>query len=241
MIPRLYFDLETIPDQRPGAKEKFASTIQPPSNMTKAETIAAWEATKRPAAIEKAWLKTSLDGGRGKVATVSWAFGDDPVMGAFSEDWGSEDGERATIGSFFRSVDMWLDRNWSHGNSIRPQIIGHNIVGFDLRFLFQRCCVLGLRAPMWLPVNVKPWDIDLVFDTMVAWAGHRDYVKMDAICDALGIPKKGSEFEDPEDEIDGAGVWAAVASGRIADVSRYCDGDVERTRLMHKRMVFETV
>ena len=59
------------------------------------------------------------------------------------------------------------------------------------------------------------------------------------ICEALGIPGKGSEFDDPEDEIEGAKVWDAVAAGRIADVARYCNGDVERTRLMHKRMIFE--
>ena len=58
MIHRLYADIETIPDVRPGAKERFAKTIQPPANMKKAETIAEWEATKRLEAIEKAWLKT---------------------------------------------------------------------------------------------------------------------------------------------------------------------------------------
>lgn len=239
MIPRLYMDIETLPDQRPGAKEKFAATIQPPANMTKADTIAAWEATKRPAAIEKAWRKTSLDGGAGKVATASWAFGDEPVRNAYSDDWGSAIGERETIRAMFASVDAWLAKNWSTGNSVRPQVIGHNIIGFDLRFLFQRCVVLDIKAPLWLPVNVKPWDTDVVFDTMVAWAGHRNYCRMDVICEALGIPGKGSEFDDPEDEIEGAKVWDAVSAGRIADVARYCDGDVERTRLMHKRMIFE--
>lgn len=239
MIHRLYADIETIPDVRPGAKERFAETVQPPANMKKAETIAEWEATKRLEAIEKAWLKTSLNGGFGKVAVISWAFDDGPVTSAYSDDWASEDGERETIKAFFQATDAWIAENWSKGNSVRPQIIGHNVIAFDLRFLFQRCVVLKVPAPLWLPVNAKPWDTDVVFDTMVAWGGHREYVRMDVICEALGIPLKGSEFDDPEDEIDGASVWKAVQDGRIFDVSRYCAGDVERTRLMHKRMIFE--
>lgn len=239
MTPRLYLDIETIPDVRPGAKEKFAATIMPPANMTKAETIAAWEATKRPAAIEAAWRKTSLNGTAGKIATIAWAFDDGPVHSAHSDDWGSESGEADTLREFFASVEAQNAMNWSRGNSLRPQLIGHNILNFDLRFLFQRCVVLRVPAPLWLPRNARPWD-DFVFDTMTEWAGHRDYVRMDVICEALGLPVKGSEFANPEDEIDGAGVWDAVRDGRIADVARYCAADVERTRAMHKRMIFES-
>lgn len=240
MIHRLYFDLETLPDQRPGAMESFAASIQPPSNMSKPETIAKWEAEKRPYEIERAWLKTSLQGGRGKVAVAGWAFNDEPPMSAYSDDWASEEGERETIRAFFGSVDAWLKKNWSEGNSIRPQIIGHNVIGFDLRFLFQRCVVLRVPIPHWLPVNVKPWDQDLVFDTMVVWGGHKAYTKMDEICEALDIPKKGSEFDGDED-IDGSKVWSHVRDGKIDVVARYCEGDIQRTRDMHRRMVFDEV
>lgn len=238
MIHRVYFDLETVPDMRPGAKEKFAATISPPANMSKPETIAKWEAEQRPAAIEKAWLKTSLDGGAGKVAVVGWAFDDQPTKSIYSDDWSSEAGERESIAGFFTDVAQWMDANKSAGNSVRPLVIGHNHIGFDMRFLFRRCVVLRLPVPFWLPVNARPWDSDLAFDTMVAWAGPRDYVRMDVICEALGIPTKGSEFGGDED-IDGSKVWDYVKTGRISTIARYCEGDVERTRLMHKRMIFE--
>ena len=52
-------------------------------------------------------------------------------------------------------------------------------------------------------------------------------------------PLKGSEFDNPDDEIDGAGVWDAVAAGRIVDVATYCAADVERTRSMYWRMTFQ--
>ena len=61
---------------------------------------------------------------------------------------------------------------------------------------------------------------------------------MDEICEALDIPKKGSEFDGDED-IDGSKVWSHVRDGKIDVVSTYCVNDVIRTRAMHKRMVFE--
>ena len=235
----LTFDIETIPDLRPGAKEKFAATVKPPANMTKVETIANWEATKRPAAIEAAWRKTALNGGAGKVATIALAFEDEEPTSFYSDDWASEEGERDTLLRFFQCVEDRLDLNRGHGDSTRPLIVGHNVIAFDIRFLFQRCCVLRVPVPHWLPTQARPWDTDRVFDTMVAWVGHRDYARMDEICEALGLPTKGSEFDNPDDEIDGAGVWDAVAAGRIVDVATYCAADVERTRSMYWRMTFQ--
>lgn len=238
MIPRLTFDLETIPDQRSRAKERIATTITPPGNISKAETIAAWEVEKRPALIEAAWRKTSLNGGVGRIATIGWKLNSYTTVSKYSDDWSSDEGETETINAFFDAVNRWLRALRDTGNSMRPQVIGHNVINFDLRFLFQRCVILQIKPPLWLPLNVRPWDTDVVFDTMVAWAGHRDYVRMDTVCEALGIAGKGSEFDGDED-IDGSKVWDYVRDGKIATVARYCEGDVDRTWAMYQRMNFE--
>ena len=47
--------------------------------------------------------------------------------------------------------------------------IGHNIVSFDLRFLWQRCLVLGIRPPVPLPLEGRD---GIVTDTMIEWAGR---------------------------------------------------------------------
>jgi len=39
----LVFDIETIPDQSPDAKERIAETIKHPANMKLEKTIAKWE------------------------------------------------------------------------------------------------------------------------------------------------------------------------------------------------------
>ena len=50
----LYLDAETLPSHDPAIREQIAGEIKPPGSMKKAETIAAWEAEEKPAAIEKA-------------------------------------------------------------------------------------------------------------------------------------------------------------------------------------------
>lgn len=234
MNPELFIDIETIPDQRPGAREKIAETISPPKAMTKAETIARWEAEERPRAIEDAWRKTALDGSKGQIAVISVAFGDEDPFAFFSSYWSRDEGE--VIAACFAHCAERLEAAKRAGSSLRPRLIGHNHTGFDLRFIWQRCVILGVRPPVWLPVNPKPWD-DHIFDTMVAWAGLKGYARMDDVCESLGIAGKGSEFEDGED-IDGSMVWDYVRDGKIEKVAQYCNGDVLRTREMYRRMTF---
>lgn len=235
--PVVVVDIETIPAQDPAIRAEIERSVMPPKTLKKAESIAAWEAEDRPMAIEERWRKTALDGGRGHIAVLSWAIDNEPPQAEFCEEWFGA--EPAILRGFFDQVTEKLKARHTAGDSRRPVIVGHNHVAFDLRFIYQRCVVLGIEPAWWLPVNPKPWDTDVVFDTMVAWAGARDYVRMDDICAALGIGGKGSEF-DGEEDIDGSRVWDYVRDGKIDIVAKYCNGDVERTRQMFKRMTFQT-
>lgn len=233
--PVVVFDIETIPAQDPTVRAEIERSVLPPKTLKKAESIAAWEAEDRPAAIEEKWRKTALDGGRGHIVVLSWCIDDGPVESEWCEDWFGA--EASILRGFFDRVSDRLRDKRSGGDSRRPVVVGHNHIGFDLRFVYQRCVVLGIQPPWWLPVNPRPWDSDVVFDTMVQWAGIRDYVRMDDVCSALGVGGKGSEFDGNED-IDGSRVWDYVRDGKVGIVARYCAGDVERTRAMFRRMTF---
>jgi hypothetical protein len=149
----------------------------------------------------------------------------------WSKDWAGT--ERQIMGDFFEE----LKYRFEPSRDRRPVFIGHNLVGFDLRFLYQRSVMLGIRPPVWLPINAKPWD-DSVFDTMTAWAGFGNRVSLDKLCRAFGIAAKGSEIGE---EIDGSKVYDFVKAGRIKDVAKYCAADVERTRQVHRRLTFQSV
>lgn len=226
----IYIDIETIPAQNPEIKAEIAACITAPSQYKKQESIDAWLAENRDAAAEAAWLKTSFDGGLGHIAVVCAAVDDGPIQSFYCEDWNAPDAEDFILRDLFASLH-------DHYDSTRhtpPVFIGHNITDFDLRFIFQRAVVLGIRPPDFLPVSVRSWDKS-VFDTMNVWAGYNGRVSLDKLCRILNIPLKGSEIDE---EIDGSRVWEFVQAGKISKVVKYCEGDVERVRAIHRRMTF---
>lgn len=215
----LYLDIETIPSQDREVHARIAETITPPGNISKAETIAQWEAEKKPALVKEAIAKTSFDGAVGHVCCIGWAINDEPATFRMRLD---DFDEADTIRAFLDAADARV------AAYAQPVIIGHNVVNFDIRFLWQRAIVLGIAMPRWFPRDPKPWSGE-VFDTMTAFAGARGTIGMDRLCQALGMGGKG--------EVDGskiAGLWLA---GEHETISSYCCADVERTRAIHRRMM----
>lgn len=225
----IYLDIETCPSQLSGVREQIAKGVSCPGNITKAESIATWEAEKKPAAVEEAWRKTSFDGALGHVAVIGLAFnGEEPLM-IWSPEW--VDREADMLREAFDAIHERCSVNLGD----RPLFIGHNIVEFDFRFLFQRAVMLGVKPTPFIPFSAKPWDDAKVFDTMARWGGVKNPVKLDKLVGAMGLQQKGSEIGE---EIDGSLVWDFVKAGRIAEVAKYCGGDIERTRGVYRRMTF---
>lgn len=214
----LYLDIETIPAQSDDIKARIAANVKPPAAMKKADTIATWEKEQKAAAVEEAISKTGLNAAFGHICCIGFAFDDGPVSSQTAQVWTEE---RDIIQSFFEYVNATI------GNRF-PVIVGHNVAGFDIRFIWQRSIALGIRVPAWMPRDPKPWGND-VFDTMTAWAGARDTISMDNLSAALGLPGKG--------EIDGSMIGQMFADGRYAEIADYCRADVERTRAIHRKMM----
>ena len=224
---KFFLDLETIPSQNPDVRNEITANIRPPGNMKKAETIAKWEVEERQDAIEEAYLKTSFDGARGEIICMAWVVENDPVPDGIWRDFMASGSEKAMLQGFFQALTEARERD----NGRAPHFIGHNVKDFDLRFIFHRAVILGVKPPCHLPHDARG-NGDLVFDTMLAWAGWGNRVKLNALCHALGIPGK-------PDGIDGGKVWPMVKDGRIAEVMEYCKNDVVSTREVYKRMMFE--
>lgn len=223
-MKHFYFDIETIPAQDPAVRAEIYDSITAPGQYKKPESIAEWLNENREAETEDQWLKTSFDGGVGHVVCIGWAVDNDEPHTYIADDdpaaLGSRDEEACLLDDFFSAV---VDAGHS-------TFIGHNLIGFDLPFLWKRCMVLNIKPPAIFPRNPKPWS-ELVHDTMLLWDGQqRAGGSMDRICRLMGIPGKG--------DISGADVWPMVKAGKIAEVAEYCKGDVERTRAMYKRMTF---
>lgn len=216
----LYLDIETIPSQAPGALAAIRATIQPPGNISKAETIQKWMDENADAEADKLWRKTALDGSRGEIVCIGMAIDDsDPVVFYRTPDDHVVSEERLLM-DFFDSIYS------PHvGETI---VVGHNVKDFDLRFLFQRSVINGVRPSFDLGVGQRyPAH---VYDTMTEWAGWGNRISLTNLCAALGIHKDNS--------FDGSMVWDAVVSGKTQNVVAHCRDDIRAVREVHRRMTF---
>lgn len=211
----LYLDIETIPTTDADRIAEIAATITCPGNITKPESITAWEAEKKPKLVEEAVAKTSFSGAYGKVCCIGWAWGDFEARSTIGAD------ESDVIQSAFDRITQAAPQ---YGLTT---IVGHYVANFDLRFLMQRAIVLGIPLPAWFPRDPKPWSRE-VFDTMTAWAGAKDSISLDNLCKVLGIPGK--------DGVDGSMVAGMWQRGELDAIAEYCRADVERVRNVHRKM-----
>ena len=219
MTTPFYFDIETIPAQDPAIRAEMRAAVTAPGQYSKPESIEKWLAENRDRVGDEQWLKTSFDGGVGQCVCIGFALGDGEPQ-TFSVGGLDRDTEADMLDGFFEVL-----RHAGH-----VQLVGHNIAGFDIPFLWKRAMVLGVKPPHNFPRNPKPWS-ELICDTLTLWDSQQKAGgSMDRICRLMGIPGRG--------DFSGADVWPASERGEFRRVAEYCREDVARTRAMHKRMTF---
>ena len=243
MSAKLFFDLETIPDMREGAREKYladgAKNFKAPSTLTKEKAAADLGLTDKDEikftskdamitkweerfAVEKAaefadleWRKQSFDGGYGAICVIGYAFDDEPVETIICEN------ETTGLIIFSEAVRQYQA---SENNSL-IEYIGHNVTGFDLPFLWKRLVVNRIPHSN-IPKDVRH-GTGRVFDTSTAWAGWKDRISLDNLAGILGLPSS-------KDEMNGSMVCDYWMAGRKEEIAKYCAKDVELTRAIYK-------
>lgn len=110
------------------------------------------------------------------------------------------------------------------------ELVGHNIIGFDLPFIFQRCLVNNISAkPL---VDLGEYRVRGVFDTMHAWwLGAKRFVSLDDIAWALGIESSKTATAE------GSKVFELYQGGKLAEIREYNLNDVRVTRKVYERMI----
>lgn len=251
-MTKIFIDIETCPAQDPSVLADFRASVsqnfKPPSTLTKEQAaidlgltdkdeikftskdsmLAKWadkfKAEATEAAAQEAWRKTSFDGALGHICVIGVAVDDFLPVSIYNGNWLAN--EANVLKEFFAVVD----RACAASPNVQPVFVGHNLIEFDLRFIFQRAVVLGVKPSAHIPFNARPYGDRSVFDTMVRWGGATRGGSLDKIAKALGLGGKG--------DMDGSMVWNAVNEGRIDDVARYCRKDVDLTRELYRRMTF---
>ena len=206
-------DIETIPDQRPDAQDRIMATLEAPKQYTKPASIAKWKAEN----AEAAYLKTALDGAYGEAVCICLDMDGEPMTLI------RNDGERQLL------QDLLLVLDAIPASAQMSTVWAGHCVSFDLRFLWQRACMLnvpGLARHLSRFRNARPWTGGIL-DTAYEWTGREFGIKLKTLCDAFGI--EGND-------IDGSAVWDAYQRGDIESIVHHCELDVKRVGMLLDRM-----
>src|SRR5215510_803776 len=108
--------------------------------------------------------------------------------------------------------------------------VGHNILDFDLRFIYQRSVIHQIKPSRDIPFtrfrNVP------IYDTMQEWSKWgREHASLDLLAKALNIPS-------PKETLDGSKVYPYYRAGKISEIIEYCKRDVDSMRQVYRRLTF---
>jgi hypothetical protein len=234
LLPRAFtIDIETIPV--PAFKERAARRLKRSIDSGKMnEEHQQRYVEDQLAEEERAFKSGSLAATSGRVLSIAVHIGSvagieiegieslesEYVFGIDSD--GQEQSEHDALIellSLMQSFDPEID-----------EIVGHNIIGFDLPFIFQRCLVNNIAVRPF--VNLAEFNVRGVYDTMHRWwFGARNRVALDDLAWALGIASSKT------DEVDGSRVFELYQAGKLAEIREYNLNDVRVTRQVYERIV----
>jgi DNA polymerase elongation subunit (family B) len=111
--------------------------------------------------------------------------------------------------------------------------VGHNLLDFDLRFIYQRSVIHSIKPSRDIPF--ARYRNAPVYDTMHEWSKWgREHVSLDLLARTLGIPS-------PKESLDGSKVYPYFRAGRFAEICDYCSRDVETVRRVYRRLTFASI
>lgn len=210
----LFLDIETLPaDDASQETLRYLYERKQEKTRERARTGQGGATGLEVEDFEQFLLRTSFDGAFGRILCIGYAFDDRPVEALTGEEG-----------------DM-LARFWELARSARL-FVGHNVMDFDLRFIYQRSIVCRVRPSVALPF--ARYRNDPIYDTMREWVKWTNtHVGLEHLALALGLPT-------PKEGIDGSQVFDYYKAGRLDEIVAYCKRDVETTRAVYRRMQFIT-
>jgi len=211
----IVLDCETIPGQAPWITEEIDVPV--PKTYKKPESIQKWKEEIKPKLLEEKYASCGLAAETGEIICIGVAVNDKEPM-VFQGP------EKNILIEFMDLLD-----NTKMAAQEFPKLIGHNLIAFDLPYIYRRCLVNRVKMPYEFrkPADLKVWSTGIV-DTMVEWAGIRGGISLDRLCKVLGLESKG--------DISGADVWPLYQAGKLAEIVEYCKHDVAITREVYRRI-----
>jgi 3'-5' exonuclease len=234
LLPRAFtIDIETIP--LPGFKERAAQRLNRAMERGKMNEEQQQRYFEDQASEEeRAFRSGSLVATSGRVLSIAVHIGSvagveiEGVEQSRSElvfgidSYGQEQPEQQALTDFLALMETF--------DPEIDEIVGHNVIGFDLPFIFQRCVVNNIAFRPF--VNLSEFNVRGVYDTMHRWwLGSRNRVALDDLAWVLGIESSKT------DEVEGSRVFDLYQAGRLAEIREYNLNDARVTREVYERLV----
>lgn len=203
----LFFDIETIPADEKLKDIAVENALQ--KELKKNNKVG-------PRTKDYLYRLTAISGDFGRIFCIGYAFDDQ------------------TIEIISGAEEEILEKWWQVAN-MADLFVGHNIMDFDLRFIFKRSIVHKIKpAAKHLNLSFARYKSYPIFDTMREWEKwSSSYVSLDTLAKSLGL--QSSKTND----IDGSKVYDFYLKGKYQTIFDYCKRDVELTRKIYKRMTFK--
>jgi 3'-5' exonuclease len=222
---RIFLDIETLPPAE-SFREKLSREIYAehgPGELGPSEAEIDVE-------VEKRFRDLALRGEWGRLLCVGLVIEEDGVVkhcGVLGRDRETRRfhlDEARTLRSFWHLV-----AGFREGQDL---FIGHNLLDFDLLFLYKRSCIHGLRPSVNL--SFRRYQSQPLFDTMWEWTKWHQKISLHELAQALGMPSP------KESGVDGLGIYDLYQQGRHEEIAQYCMLDVKCAREVFYRLQYET-
>jgi len=205
----IFLDIETIPAAESNKKAALDLVLKKKQRYGK-------EVDLGRESMEQLYRDTAISGDFGRIFCIGYAL---------------EDGKVQIISGDEKKI---LEKWWKVAEQ-GDCFIGHNIMDFDLRFIYKRSIVNRIKpSAKHLNLSFARYRNFPIFDTMKEWEKwSNSYITLDALAKILQLPSS------KDGGIDGSQVFDFFLAGKYKEIYEYCKRDVQLTRQVYNRMLFK--
>lgn len=208
---KLFFDIETIP-----APPKTKDTA---IKITFQKLLAKDSGLKLTKKLEEdLFRQTAISGDFGRIFCIGYAINNENVQ-------------------IIKGKENEIIQKWWLLADKADLFIGHNIMDFDLRFIFKRSVINNIKPSIkHLNLSFARYRNYPIYDTMREWEKwSASFIKLDTLAKILGLPSSKTGG------INGSQVYDYYLLHKYAKIYKYCKKDVVLTRDVYKRMTFDKI
>lgn len=231
----LFLDIETIPSGDPPVVQltprpeledvkvgnRKGETAEIYRKATLPSYIDKWQedCEKQIAKANEEFLKRGVHSLTSEIVCIGYAFDNNPPE-IISGD------EKEIIQNFNALLNRFGDKKYA------VQLVGHNIIEFDLKLIYHRSIKYSQISLMRFLSGFSDYQGKTkLMDTMKMWSllSYREYTKLDDIARYLQVGSKK--------DVDGSMVYKLFSEGKIQEIYDYCKDDVDLVRKVFFAMV----